>query len=515
MRIGVPCLVAVLAVAVAVPMALDADSTSASARSEVRLQLADLLVDDDRHWEAVATYHAAKTGAKPDQLRRASAGLVRSLLRVAEFTAAYEEAQFLLGLGPTDPRVRTLHADALWAFGLFQEAETVYRDVLAVSPDSAGAHHGLARNLAGRGRLDESLVEIQAALAGDDRAEFYHTLGAVYRQMRQYPDAADAFEQYLNRLPNVSRGDRVEWARSEVRDKVEWARSEVRFLRSFAGRRPLEIEAGQQDQVHTIPFRLVSDKVVIRGRINGQAPIDIVIDTGAEQMVLSSQTAQQLGMRPITKTVSAGVGDVGFRGLELGLVDSLEVGTLRIQNLPATIKNPPLLGLPTRRVRDSISPLAFGLSAVLDYKSHRLILARRLRDEPAGIELPMQMNRLVFVRGVINQEHPKSFAVDTGGEVISISLAAAKALWMAPPVRHIPLQVFGTSGWDPHAFLLPGVDLAFNQIRYENFSVVVLNLHRPSALLGFHIGGIVGHKFLSNYRVAFDLERATLRLTRL
>ena len=33
------------------------------------------------------------------------------------------------------------------------------------------------------------------------------------------------------------------------------------------------------------------------------------------------------------------------------------------------------------------------------------------------------------------------------------------------------------------------------------------------ALLGFHIGGIVGHRFLSNYRVTLDLERSTLRLT--
>lgn len=514
MRIWASLLVAVLAVAAAVPMALDADSTPASARSEIRLQLADLLVDDDRHWEAVATYHEAKTGAKPDQLRRASAGLVRSLLRVAEFTAAYEEAQFLLELGPTDPEILTLHADALWSFGLFQEAETAYRDVLAVNPDTARARHGLARSLAGRGLLNESLVELQAALAGDDRAEFYHTLGAVYRQMRQYPDAADAFELYLTRLPNVSRGNKTEWARSEVRDKVEWARSEARFLRSFAGRKPLEIEADQQDQVHTIPFRLISEKVVVRGSINGQAPIDIVIDTGAEQMVLSSPTAQRLGLQPITKTVSAGVGNVGFRGLELGLVDSLEVGTFRIQNLPATIKNPPLLGLPTRRVQDSISPLAFGLSTIIDYKNQHLILARQLPDESVDIEMPMRMNRLAFVRGVINGDHPKSFAVDTGGEVISISLAAAKALWVAP-VRHIPLQVYGTSGWDPHAFLLPGVDLAFDQIRYDNFSVVVLNLHRPSALLGFHIGGIIGHKFLSDYRVAFDLERATLRLTRL
>ena len=48
---------------------------------------------------------------------------------------------------------------------------------------------------------------------------------------------------------------------------------------------------------------------------------------------------------------------------------------------------------------------------------------------------------------------------------------------------------------------MPGVNLKFNDIAYPNFSVVVLNLRAPSVLLGFEVGGIVGHKFLSPYRV--------------
>ena len=150
---------------------------------------------------------------------------------------------------------------------------------------------------------------------------------------------------------------------------------------------------------------------------------------------------------------------------------------------------------------------------VIDYRTRELILSARLPDEPADVELPMRVQRLAVVRGVVNGDHPKSFVVDTGGEVISISLGTASALRMVPQ-RHIPLRVFGTSGWDPDAYLLPGVDLAFRDIEYDNFSVVVLNLHRPSALLGFHIGGIIGHDFLRNYRVTMDLERSVLRLNR-
>ena len=61
---------------------------------------------------------------------------------------------------------------------------------------------------------------------------------------------------------------------------------------------------------------------------------------------------------------------------------------------------------------------------------------------------------------------------------------------------------------------MPGVNLRFNQINYNNFAVVVLNLQAPSVLLGFQVGGIVGHKFLSPYRVTLDLERSQLRMSK-
>jgi len=79
-------------------------------------------------------------------------------------------------------------------------------------------------------------------------------------------------------------------------------------------------------------------------------------------------------------------------------------------------------------------------------------------------------------------------------------------------MRNIPLKVYGASGWDRDAFLMPGVELAFNKIQYHNLSVVVLNLRAPSVLLGFRLGGIVGYKFLSRYKVAINLDKSVVQL---
>ena len=58
--------------------------------------------------------------------------------------------------------------------------------------------------------------------------------------------------------------------------------------------------------------------------------------------------------------------------------------------------------------------------------------------------------------GMLNATRPTYFVVDTGGEVISISAATA-GHFNQGNYRKIPLKVYGTSGWDRDAFLLPGM----------------------------------------------------------
>jgi predicted aspartyl protease len=342
----------------------------------------------------------------------------------------------------------------------------------------------------------------QAALKESPRdAEIHHTVGSIFERMRRYEQAAAAYTNYINLLPNKDRSE-----------KAAWSRSQVRFLKSFGEREPIAIADEVAGQLHTVDFRLVDDKVIVKARVNNQKLQDFVLDTGSEQTTISRQTASSTGVRPITYTLSAGVGEVGLRGLQLGRADSLEIGTLKLSNIPVMIKAPALRGLPKRET-ESFSPLSLGMSMIIDYGTRKLTMGRNLPEESAGIRLPMRHHRLSLVKGLINEQHPTYFVVDTGGEVISISTATAEAI-NAQPARKIALRVYGTSGWDRDAFLLPGQRLRFAEaIEYRNFSFVVLNLRAPSVLLGFEVGGIVGHKFLSPYRVALDMARSELRMS--
>jgi predicted aspartyl protease len=286
--------------------------------------------------------------------------------------------------------------------------------------------------------------------------------------------------------------------------------SKVRLLRSFRGRVPLQMD-GDPGRLHRVPFRLVNKKIVLRGRVN-RLPVEFVLDTGSERTGVSDTTARRAGVGAITSTLTAGVGIAALRRLDMGRADELEVGTLRIRNVPVAIRRVVRDALP-RWQNESLSPLSLGLSVVVDYRRREVILAQRLPDGEADFVLPMRMNRLPMVRGLLNSTHPAYFVVDTGGELISISAETADALSMNPP-RRIPLRVYGMSGLDANAYLLPGVNVDFEEIEFRNVGLAVLNLRAPSVLLGFQVGGIVGHRFLSEYRVSMDMERSEIRLER-
>ena len=475
---------------------------STSDDAELQLQLASMLFEETRFAEALDAYQHAIHSKDSALSLKGRIGFVRTALRIGRFQDAQREGLSLKAAAPRNPEALSGYADAVWSAGLFDEAEEAWREALTLDPQSSRARHGLARALASRSKLAEALVEAQEALKLSPRdGEIHHTVGSIYERMGRFEQAAAAYSNYINLLPNKDRSD-----------KAAWSRSQVRFLRSFGENQPLLIDEASADRLHTVDFRIVDDKVIVKVRVNGGRLQDFVLDTGSEQTTISRQTASNANVRPITYTLSAGVGEVGLRGLQLGRLDEMEIGTLKLQNVPTLIKAPPLRGVPKKET-ESFSPMAMGLSMTIDYATRKLTIGRKLPEERFDTKMGLRHHRLSMVRGLINEKRPTYFVVDTGGEVISISTSTAESLNVSMP-RKIGLKVYGTSGWDRDAFLMPGVNLKFDDIAYANFSVVVLNLRAPSILLGFEVGGIVGHKFLSPYRVSLDLERSEMRMTK-
>src|SRR5581483_533751 len=237
-----------------------------SQASEIQLRLGDLLYSEGKYLDSLEAYRNALKTASPDATKRPRVGVIASALRVAEFDLARKEAELLHKADPISPDSMALYADALWSAGLFEEAETMYRDVLAKEPESARGHHGMARALTARGRLDDGMNEAQAALKLSPRdLEIHHTVGTIFEREHKYEEAAAAYSNYVNLLPNKDHSE-----------KADWSRAEIRFLRSFGQRVPFETDPGADDRVYTVDFRLVNEKVVVRAKVNDASAQDFV-----------------------------------------------------------------------------------------------------------------------------------------------------------------------------------------------------------------------------------------------
>jgi predicted aspartyl protease len=456
---------------------------------------ADKYFADARYEDAYKQYNEVLAANIRELSVPALKGMIRSALRLSSFQLARREAEALRA-GTEDEDAYTLYADALWGGGLFDEAEAAYRTARERFPESARARFGVARSAASRGRLSDALDDaLAASIAAPRDPEILVLVAQLYEQLFRFDDAARVYEDYVRLLP------------SRVRGNSEAATLKIRLLHSFNGRKPVVIDGA--DHPVAVPFRVKDKKLIVDGLLTGKR-IGFVLDTGAEQTAVTREMADRAGIDPIVETLITGVGTPGLRKLAVGRADTITIGNLTIHDAPVSIRRDNMPGSEPWQ-NETFSPAAFGLSLIVDYRRGEATLGRELAVESADFRMPLRLNRLPLVRGLVNDRFPAYFVVDTGGEMLSISKDTATALDMHPS-RHIGLKVWGVAGLDKDAFVLPGVDLAFDDIEYRNFGVAVLNLRAPSVLLGFQLGGILGHNFLSGYRVAMDVSRGELRL---
>lgn len=453
-----------------------------------------------QYGDAFESYQSARASERLATRLRAGTGAIQALLRLSLFTDAARIGASVAERDSGEAAALSIHADALWAAGLFEEATARYEEALRQQPDLPAALHGKGRALAARRQFDAARPLLERA-ARDGRRESHHhyTLAQFYEETHRYQDAADALDRFSATLP---------WR--DVDDLGAWAEAQAAFLRSFRNREPYALST---TDVIRLPLVIEEERARLEATINGRERVLMTLDTGADRTTLTPAIASRSGVVPSMSLRTAGVGGSGFgyRGLQTARIDRLQVGPLTIANVGALIKDPALPGLP-RPEGAGFSPLSMGLSMVVDYAQGELTLARQLPEAAYPIQLPLWMLRLPFVRGTLNGSVPVNLAVDTAGTSISLSRRVAGRL-PRPTARLVPAEVYGTSGKDDSAFLIPYVDLLLAPgAGTSQRSLVVINFDAPSALLGFELGGLIGHDFLRRYVVAIDLHRGFVGL---
>lgn len=94
----------------------------------------------------------------------------------------------------------------------------------------------------------------------------------------------------------------------------------------------------------TIPFRINkrAPLIVVKGNINNQSPIDLIVDTGASLTMLSREMAKKAGIRLDGKRAKA-AGPDGSQTVTLATVGLLTVAGIQVRNLKMAVMDFALL----------------------------------------------------------------------------------------------------------------------------------------------------------------------------
>ena len=134
-----------------------------------------------------------------------------------------------------------------------------------------------------------------------------------------------------------------------------------------------------------VPFQLLKTKhITVDIKVNGKGPYRVIFDTGAPMTVLNSKLAKEAGL-------PAGGGLFG--GMP-GNAKTLEVGGLKVENVPVVVMDHPLVELMSREkdIGQLYGIVGFPFFArfkvTLDYK------AKTMTCTPSGFEPPDVMKEL-------------------------------------------------------------------------------------------------------------------------
>jgi tetratricopeptide (TPR) repeat protein len=456
---------------------------------------------------------------------QARLGLSFALLKQRDLQQAYDQAARALLLNPLSARAHALLGAAILAAGSFHESIEEFRTALSLNEDESLAVNGLAMIDFYENRLDLALKGLRHAAELDpNEPDYIFNLGQAAARNEKYKEAADSYERFLQIAPKTD-ADR----RARIRGLID-------FLR-YLGKQGSLYELGGANRT-IVPFEMVDTRPILLVRVNGEkSPLRFVLDTGSGMSVVSEVTAKRLGLRTVARGgLARAVGGGGRFEIAYGFLSSMEIGEVRVGNVPVYIRH----FYDEKALVDGY----VGLSVItkfitsVDYGEHTFALTRQRQAVSAnlssaasssgppqanssgatvvrGVEIPVRTTASGFLSGEVRLEgieKPFNFIIDTGATVSVVAEKLAALDELSGYVQASNLRVFGAAGIAENVKVLVLPRIVIGTFQQERLNTAVLDLEPVNETAGFQQNGILGGNFLSHFRISFDFQRGVIRL---
>jgi len=451
-------------------------------------------------------------------------GLSFALLKQRSLQGAYDNAARVIMLQPLSARAHALLGSAILAAGEFRLSVEEFKTALALNENEALAIAGLAMVDFYENRLPLAIPALRKAVSLDpNEPDFIYHLAQACARSERYKEAADSYERFLFIAPKTD-FDR----RARILGLID-------FLRYLGRQGALYVPNGDRA---TVSFEATDNRPVIQVRVNGQKePLRFVLDTGSGMSVISDQTAKRLGVRSVAKGgLARAVGGGGKFEIIYGFLNSIEIGEVKVQNVPVYI----------RKFFDSHIPVDgyLGLSVVqkylasLDYGTRRMSLVRQNQTDiveswttirrPEGfqtlipvtpddgaVEVALRTTSSGFLSGEVGLdgfEKNVNFIIDTAASITVISEKFSQEEALLDLVQPAKARVIGAAGVSENVKVLQLPRLSLGPSKLEKINAAVLDMEPVNETAGFTQSGILGGNFLRHFRVYFDFGRGAMRL---
>src|SRR6185295_5075963 len=266
--------------------------------------------------------------AKDAHDKEARLGLSFALLKQRMLQDAYDHAARVVLTDPLSSRAHALLGSVILASGDFQNSVEEFRTSLSLKDDEALAIAGLGMVDFYENRLESSIKGLRRAVSLDNtEPDYIFNLGQATARNERYKEAADAYERFLVIAPKTD-ADR----RARIRGLID-------FLRYLGKQSSLYVLAGENKTI--ISFESNDGRPILKVKVNNnREPLRFVLDTGSGMSVISEETAKKLNLHPVARGGQArAVGGGGKFDIVYGFMESLEVGDVRVENVPVYIRH--------------------------------------------------------------------------------------------------------------------------------------------------------------------------------
>jgi predicted aspartyl protease/Flp pilus assembly protein TadD len=436
-------------------------------------------------------------------------GLALAHFKLQDYRACYEQASEVIKQHPENARAHALLGAALLRSGYVKEAAEQLNKAAQLNSREPLAIGAAAEIDYYEGRAVQAREKAFRAYSLDQQEpDYLITISRAATRLDRFGEAADAYERFLEVAPPTEK---------ERRERIKGL---IRFYRRLDGLRVHEVSGPQTSEAR---FDLRGDRrPYLKVRVNGREAT-FVIDTGSGTTVISKQLAERFGISQVARgDNSQGLGGDGKFPIVYGLVNTLQIGELKIKSVPVFIQHfyagAGENGKPSADGLLGLSVLSHFLTE-LDYENSRVRLSRRtatpsLSTDAAGatvIPFRTTQNGLISIETELENRHRIHAILDSAASSTVVSSAAVERLNMRDNiVQGQTASVVGAAGLSEKVEIIFIRKCRVANLEQKNMRAVVLDFGMINEASGFEQSGIIGGDFLHRYRVTIDFARALI-----